>query len=288
MTDLSACAAVSVDNVTKRLGAYTLNSVTFSVPCGSVVGLIGENGAGKSTLIKILFGAMTADSGSVSLFGQKLDSPAFPELKNEIGVVLDDAPFPEMLTAKQLGRILKGLYRGYSPELYEKHLRRFALPSDQKIGAYSRGMRMKLAIAAALSHHPRLLLLDEPTGGLDLLVRDELMSLFSEYVSEGVSILISSHIVSDLEKLCDYIAFLHKGQLLFFEEKDRLLEKYTLIKLSRADFEALDRGAVIGKRENAYCIEALVKKDEIPKSFAHEHTTLEDIILYFTKGVDEP
>ena len=277
--------AIEIKGITKRLGDFLLDNISFSLPRGGIVGLVGENGAGKSTLIRLILGALKADAGTVEVLGKNNTDKDFTETKNDIGVVLDDSYFPEIVTAKQVGNILKNTYRNFDEEKYWGYISRFSLPENKKFKEYSRGMRMKLGIAAALSHSPRLLLLDEATSGLDPLIRDELLDIFSDFTAdERNSVLISSHIVSDLEKICDYIAFLHQGKLVFFEEKDKLLEEYVLLKLTHENFADIDSSAVIGSKKNGYGVCALVKKSGIPKGFLHEHTTLEDIILFFAKG----
>ena len=277
--------AIEINGISKKLGDFVLDDISFSLPCGSILGLVGENGAGKSTLIKLILGAMRADCGNIRVLGKDNTERDFTETKNDIGAVLDESYFPEMITAKQVGKIFKNAYRNFDEDKYSSYIEKFSIPENKKFKEYSRGMRMKLGIAAALSHMPRLLLLDEATSGLDPLIRDELLDVFSNFTAdEKNSVLISSHIVSDLEKICDYIAFLHNGRLVFFEEKDKLLDEYVLLKLTHENFNDIDSSAVIGSKENSYGVCALVKKSGIPKGFLHEQTTLEDIILFFAKG----
>ena len=203
--------------------------------------------------------------------------------------MLDEAYFPEVLTPKNVGSIMGHTYRNWDPTTYASYLDRFSLPLDKAFKDFSRGMQMKLAIAVALSHAPKLLILDEATSGLDPMIRDEILEIFNDFTrDETHSILLSSHIISDLEKICDYIAFIHQGSLILCEEKDRLLEEYALLKLSRAEFEAVPPEAVCGKKETDYGVEALVKRDGISPSFRLEHTNLEDIILFLAKKEVRP
>jgi ABC-2 type transport system ATP-binding protein len=205
-------------------------------------------------------------------------------VREEIGVVLDESGFPDCLTAAQIGRVMAGIYRGWDAAYYDGMLKKLSLPTDKKYKEYSRGMKMKQAIAVALSHHPKLLVLDEATSGLDPVVRDEVVEIFSEFTrDEEHSVLISSHIVSDLEKICDYIAFLHRGKLLLCEEKDALREEYGLVHLSKTDFAALDESAVIGSRSTPYGVSAVVHRDAVPAWLAVEPVSIEDLFILMVK-----
>ena len=279
--------ALQLEQVSKQYDGFLLDSVSFALPGGCIMGFIGENGAGKSTTIKLILDLIHADSGSVSVLGQNISS-APVSLKEDIGVVLDESCFPELLTVKNVRTILKHTYRNWDDARFTELTARFALPMGKKIKELSKGMKVKLSIAAALSHHAKLLIMDEPASGLDPIVRDEIIDLFLEYTREpGNSILISSHIISDLEKMCDYISFMHQGKLLFFEEKDRLLEKYGLLHCSRGAFEALDPKAVKGYRTSMYGMEVLVQRNAVPRSFSLEPVTMENIIVLLAKGGSE-
>jgi ABC-2 type transport system ATP-binding protein len=248
------------------------------------MGLIGENGAGKSTTIKLLMNAISRDSGIVKVMGVDNQNSEFKDIKEDIGVVLDEAYFPELLTPKIVNRVMKHTYRNWDESCFFSYLTQFKLPEKKEFKDFSRGMKMKLAIAVAMSHNPRLLILDEATSGLDPIVRDELLDLFNDFTrEESHSILLSSHIVSDLEKICDYIAFIHNGKLLFCKEKDKLLEDYAIVKMAHSDFEVVPNEAVIGKKVGSYHIEALVLKSSISKAIKTEHTSLEDIILFLAR-----
>lgn len=275
--------ALELKNVSKAYRDFQLGDISFVLPSGCIMGLIGENGAGKSTTIKLILDMVRRDSGEISILG-KDNQNDFCRVKEEIGVVLDEAYFPESITAREVNAIMKHTYHHWDESQYFDYLRRFSLPDKKSFKEFSRGMKMKLAIAVALSHHARLLILDEPTSGLDPIVRDEIVDLFYEFTrEESHSILISSHIVSDLEKLCDYIAFLHRGKLLFCEEKDRLLEQYGILRCSKSEFQSIPSGAVGGFRDSGYGIEALVERQKIPFGLAVDTPGIEDIIVFMAK-----
>ena len=278
--------AIELSHINKSFGDFAIRDLNLTVPSGTICGLVGENGAGKSTTIRLLMGALRPDSGTASVLGVDVSSPEFREVKEDVGVVLDEAYFPESLNAVQVGRILAATYRRWDQKLYDGYLKRFDLPPKKQFRDYSRGMRMKLAIAAALSHQPKLLVLDEATAGLDPIVRDEVLDIFNEFTrEEDHSILISSHILSDLEKLCDYIAFIHKGDLLFCEEKDQLLEEYGIFEDSRENLDCLLPEAIVAREENRYGgVRALVKRNLAPAGFQLEKPTVEDVVLFLVKG----
>ncbi len=280
--------ALEITNLTKEYKDFKLDNVSLKLPSGCIMGLIGENGAGKSTMIKLIMDAIKRDSGEIIILGKENRSDDFKLTKEDIGIVLDDIGFPEIITAKQLNTIMKMTYQNWEEEAYFRYIERFSLPEKKPIKDYSRGMKMKLAIAAAMSHRARLLILDEATSGLDPIVRDEILDIFLEFTrKEEHSILISSHIVSDLEKLCDYIAFLHKGKLIFCEEKDRLLETYVMLHCKKTELNELQLSAVKGKRENSYGVDALVERKKVPRGMNVENASIEDIILFMVKGADK-
>ena len=281
--------AIELSHICKDFGSFAIQDLTLAVPTGTICGLVGENGAGKSTTIRLLCGALRPDSGTASVLGVDVSSPEFLAAKEDIGVVLDEAYFPESLNAVQVGKILAATYRRWDQSLYEGYLKRFDLPGNKQFKDYSRGMRMKLAIAAALSHHPKLLVLDEATAGLDPIVRDEILDIFNDFTrEEDHSILISSHILSDLEKLCDYIAFLHQGRLLFCEEKDRLLEEYGIFEDSKENLDCLRPEAIVAREETRYGgVRALVRRELAPVGWQLEPASVEDIILFLVKGAKQ-
>ena len=269
--------AIELRDLEKHYRDFDLR-ISLTLPQGCILGLVGENGAGKSTTIRMLLGMTRPDGGSLQVLGQPQAD------KEQIGVVLDEPAFPECLTAKQVGKVMAGIFRSWDKAAYEGYLKKLGLPESKSFKEFSRGMKMKLSIAVALSHHPRLLVLDEPTSGLDPVVRDEVVELFADFArQEDHSVLISSRIVSDLEKLCDYVAFLHKGRLLLCEERDALREEYGLAQLSKADFEALDPAAVVGSRRSPYGVSAILRRSEAPAGMQLEPVSIEDLFILMVK-----
>ena len=276
--------AIAVNNLTKHYAAFTLDHVSFNLPSGCIMGLVGENGAGKSTLIRLIMNATRRDGGDVTVLNVLNDTDAFRQVKEDIGVVLDEAFFPEIMTSRDIGRVMAATYRRWDAAAYARRLKDFGLKENQPFKEFSRGMKMKLAIATALSHAPRLLILDEATSGLDPVVRDEMLDVFRDFAQEeGHAVLMSSHIVSDLEKVCDYIACLHKGKLLLCQEKDRLMEDFAVARLTQETFSALPPTAVHGAKHTPYYIEALVDRAALPTQIRPEHASLEDILLLLVK-----
>ena len=277
--------AIEIKGLEKRYEGFQLGSFDLTLPSGCIMGLVGENGAGKSTTIKLIMNAIGRDAGEISVLGVDNRSAGFRDVKEDIGVVLDEAYFPEVMSARNVGKVMALTYKNWDAAAFEGYLKKFSLAPDKIFKDYSRGMRMKLAIAAALSHGAKLLILDEATSGLDPMARDELLDIFNDFTrDENCSILLSSHIVSDLEKICDYIAFLHRGRLVLCEEKDRLLEEYTLIRLPEERLRELPEESIISRRASGYGTEALVLRGGIPAAIPTEHTSLEDIILFLAKG----
>ncbi len=272
--------AIEIRNLYKSYGDFSLSDLTLTLPSGCIMGLIGENGAGKSTTIKLLLDIVRKDSGSIRILGQ--DHLACG--KEDIGVVMDDTSFPECLTPLQVGKIMRNIYPNWDNETYLDLLTKFSLPRKKSYHTFSRGMKMKLGIAVALSHNAKLLILDEATSGLDPVIRDEILDIFLDFTrDEAHSILISSHIVSDLEKICDYIAFLHKGQLMLCEEKDILYEQYGMIHCIAEDLRIFPRSAVLGKKTTPYGIDAIVRRDAIPEGMSVSPVNIEELFIFMVK-----
>ena len=279
--------AIEIKGLEKRYDGFQLGSFDLTLPSGCIMGLVGGNGAGKSTTIKLIMNAIGRDAGEISVLGVDNRSAEFRDVKEDIGVVLDEAYFPEVMSARNVGKVMALTYKNWDAAAFEGYLKKFSLAPDKIFKDYSRGMRMKLAIAAALSHGAKLLILDEATSGLDPMARDELLDIFNDFTrDENCSILLSSHIVSDLEKICDYIAFLHRGRLVLCEEKDRLLDEYALVRLPEERLSELSEESVISRRASGYGTEALVLRGGIPAAIPTEHTSREDIILFLAKGAE--
>lgn len=272
--------ALEIRGLTKRRGDFALQGLDLTLPAGCIMGLIGENGAGKSTTIRLILNGLRRDGGTIAVYGK--DNRAMTALDREdIGVVLDEVGLPEYLTAAQIGCMMAGIFTRWQPEVYRDYLRRLALPEDKPFKDFSRGMRMRLGLAAALSHQPKLLLLDEATSGLDPVVRDDILTILSDFTrDEEHAVLISSHIVSDLEKICDYIAFLHRGRLLLCEEKDRLTEEYGIL---RGTTEGIEPAAVCGQRATPYGTEYLLRRSAVPAGIPLGQVNIEDLFVFMAK-----
>ena len=280
--------ALVVNDLTKRYPDFVLDKVSFSVPCGTIVGLIGENGAGKSTTINAVLGMINRDSGSIELFGEA-DTQSSDSIRNQIGVVFDGNNYPDVLSAQKLNRVLREIYRTWDERKFFDLLKKMSLPADKKIKEFSKGMQMKLSSAAALSHKSRLLILDEATSGLDPVVRDDILDMFLEFVQdESHSILVSSHITSDLEKVADYIVFIHKGKVVFCKSKDELRYKYGIIRCGTAQFDAIDKEEVIAYRKQDYEWEVLVAdRDQARRKYPKaviDPASIDEIMLLYVKG----
>jgi len=274
---------LEVKGLTKRYSGFTLDNITFSLPKGSIMGFIGENGAGKSTTIKAILNIIRRDSGDVKVFGrdnQKYDQ----DIKQDIGVVFDENHFPDTLDAENINSIMRRIYSRWDEKAFFQYLKQFELPQKQALRVFSRGMKMKMSIAVALSHQAKLLILDEPTSGLDPVVRDEILDIFLEFIqNEEHSVFLSSHITTDIEKIADYIAFIHKGKLEFVSPKDELLDRYGVLKCGLNTFEQIDKRYVKGYRKNRFGVEALVEKAKFP-GYTVDEATIEDIMLFTIRG----
>lgn len=275
--------ALKLENVTKKYKDFKLDNVSISMPEGCIMGFIGENGAGKSTTIKLIMDLIKRDEGIITIL-DKDNKNEMHSIKENIGVVMDESSFPENLNALEINKILKKVYKTWDENEFYKLLDRFSILPNKSIKDYSRGMKMKLSIAVSLSHNSKILIMDEATSGLDPIVREEILDIFLEFIQdESHSIFISSHIISDLEKICDYITFIHKGKIIFSEAKDDLLEKYGILKCSEEEFKMIDKSIVKGIRKNKFGIEALVLKNKIKGNYLIDKAGIEDIMIFHIK-----
>lgn len=278
---------LQVEDLTKEYAGFKLDHVSFSLPSGAIMGLIGENGAGKSTTINAILNLIKKDAGRVTFWGQELESGK--ALKEDIGVVFDDINFYETLTPAKVGRISAEAYRQWDDALYGEYLKRFQISPKKEIKTLSKGTKMKLCIAVALSHRPRLLILDEATSGLDPVMRDDILDIFLDFVQdENHSILMSSHITTDLEKVADYITCIHQGKVLFSKSKDELRYQYGIIRCGAALYDQIDQEEILACRKDAYQWNILVgdkeKSRKKYKTAVVDDATLDDILLLYVKG----
>ena len=276
--------AIRCTNLKKRYGDFTLDLDKFTVPQGSIVGLIGENGAGKSTTIRLLLSLAKADGGIIELFGLPVDGATVGQ-KEDIGFVLEDAWPCALLDPIQTGTIMSRIYRNWDPIYYGMLLERLSIPKGKLFKDFSHGMKMKLVLAIALSHRAKLLILDEPTSSLDPMTRDEILTMLMEFTrDEDHTVLLSSHIISDLEKVCDYITYVHQGKIILSAEKDQLEERYVISSCSHQDAAKLDTAKVLGRRETPYEVKILMKREETPTFMQARHFDLEEMIILLSQG----
>ncbi len=284
MTD----SALEVKNLTKDYGDFVLDKLSFTLPRGVIMGLIGENGAGKSTTVNCILNEIQKDAGEILIFGKDHISDEI-EVKSKLGVVFDENHFPDIFTPMEIGKYMAGIYSGWEWATYRQFLEKFELPKGKKIKDFSKGMKVKLAFAVALSHKAELLILDEATSGLDPIIRDDVLDMLIDFVQdENHSVLVSSHITSDLEKVADYITFIHKGKLVFSHDKDDLVDNYGIISCGSAIFDTLDKTDTIAYRKGDYQYKVLVRnRNKAAKSYPKaivSPATIEEIMLFYVKG----
>lgn len=286
---------IEVDHLTKKYQGFTLDDISFKVPAGAIVGFVGENGAGKSTTMKAMLGLMPVESGDVKILGNQVgdEDGAWRE---QIGVVFDESNFPQELRVKDVWHILKNIYKTWNDARFMEYLTRFGLPLEKKVKDLSKGMKMKLSIATVLGHDSKVLILDEATSGLDPVVRNEILDIFREYtMEEDRAVFLSSHITSDIEKIADYIMFIHKGRLLFYENKDDLIYNYGMVRCTALQATRIPEEIIAGRQENAFGVNILVKDKQmlIDSGFMNvedtepvpviDRVSIEDILLYIVK-----
>ena len=277
--------AIEIKGLTKHYDGFTLDHLSFNVPKGSIMGFIGQNGSGKSTTINTILNIVKADEGQIKVMG--LDHIKDEnEIKRNIAAVFDELPFNEQLNANDLDFILQDLFENWSSETYFGYLDRFALPRKKRFGQFSKGMKMKLQIASALSHGAKLLIMDEATTGLDPVVRNEILDIFMEYLQdEDNSILMSSHITSDLEKTADSVTFIDKGKLLLTGYKDDILDSHGILKCTKNDFAEIDKTDFISARLTDFGADVMVAdRHSAARKYSGitiDKTTLEEIMLFY-------
>jgi len=280
--------AIEINNVTKHYKDFSLNQINFTVPKGTIMGFVGENGAGKTTTIKAILDLIHTDEGTINVLGR--DSKNLPkDIKAQIGVVFDGSNLHDNMNAKNINFIMKNIYPNWEEKVFNHYLMKLNLPQDKIFKEYSRGMKMKLSIAIALSHQSKLLILDEATSGLDPIIRDEILDIFMEFIQdENHTILLSSHIISDIEKIADYVTFIHKGRIVFSKSKDDLIYQHGIIRCRKNDIRNIDSSFVVGIRENGFGAEVMIhSKDRfkrIYQQFEVEKVSIEEIMLFVVRG----
>lgn len=280
---------LEVIGLNKSYREFSLNNISFSLKPGYIMGFIGPNGAGKSTTIKLIMNLIKKDSGNINVFG--LDHIKHDkEIKSRIGFVYDENYFYEDLTIGEMKNILAPFYKSWDNKIFNKYIKDFELPSNKKIKELSKGMKMKFSLAIALSHKAELIIMDEPTAGLDPVFRSELLDILYNIIQdENISIFFSTHITTDLEKIADYITFINRGEIVFSETKDKVLENYALVKGSKALLDSDIRKEFIAIRENSFGFEGLTNNPKnikllFKQDIVIEKPSLEDIMVYTVRG----
>lgn len=279
--------AVEIKNLCKNYEDFSLNSISFSLPAGYIMGFVGQNGAGKTTTIRLILNIMERDGGEIKVFGMDNIVDEL-KIKQDIAVVFDDVFFVESWKVGEVEKALKSFYVNWDSELFKKYANDFHLSMGKKVKDLSRGMKMKLMLAVAMSHDAKLLILDEPTSGLDPVARDELLDILSDYISEGQrSILFSTHITSDLERIADYITLIRDGTIFYTGTKDDLLEGFAIVKGGPDDLESPLREKIIGLVENKIGFSGMIPASEakhLPLEIVLEKPTIDEILVYISKG----
>lgn len=279
---------IEINNLVKQYKNFQLDKINLNIPSGYIIGLIGENGSGKTTLIKSILNIININKGTIKIFNK--DYKAHESLiKEDIGVVLDDTFFPEILSPKDINIIMKDSYKNWDSSLYYSYLEQFNVPLNKPIKILSKGMKKKLEIITALSHKPKLLILDEPTSGLDPVVRNEILSLFQNFIKdEEHTIFLSTHITSDLEHIADQIIFLNKGQIVLDSPRDELLDNYAILKCSKDEFAKIAKEDIVSYLPNKYGFHILIKdKNNLKKKYKNyimDKITLDELMILIIKG----
>ncbi|MBD5547238.1 MAG: ABC transporter ATP-binding protein [Lachnospiraceae bacterium] len=295
--------AISVNNLTKRYEGFQLDNISFQIPSGTIVGFVGENGAGKSTTIRAILGLTPIENGEIEMLGHQIGcNEQDGTWREQIGVVFDECNLPASLKVRDIRHIMKNIYKTWDDDKFTVYMTRFKVPFGKKIKDLSKGMKMKLSIAVAFAHDSRLLILDEATSGLDPIIRSEILDIFREFIEdEQHTIFLSSHVTSDIEKIADYVMLIHKGKLLFTENKDELLYNYGIVRCSKTQAALIPKELIVGKEENAFETSVLVRDVRGMKesdfwraaerkgenSFVVDRANIEDILLYIVKAEEK-
>lgn len=279
---------LEIENITKKYESFTLDNVSFNCPEGKIMGLIGANGAGKTTVIKSILNIIRLDGGNVNVFGKDYGYLSRSE-KESIAVVFDENNLPDHLSSKEINNIFKRIYQNWDENLYWYYLNRFEIPAKTPIRDMSKGNKVKINLAVALAHHPRLLILDEITGALDPMMREEILKLFLEFVRDTKnSILFSSHITTDLDKIADSITFINRGHVVFCKEKDDLINNYKIARCNDMIFETFQKKGIIAYRKSEEGVDFLLDRHNEDMLDCNEieikETNIEDLMLIFAKG----
>lgn len=280
--------AIVINNLRKSYRDFSLNHISFTLPKGSIMGFVGENGAGKTTTIKAMLGLLQVDEGEISILGTDVKKLS-KDMKAQIGVVFDGSNLHENMKSKNINCVMKNIYPNWDENTFIMYMKKFHLPEGKIIKEYSRGMKMKMSIAIALSHHSRLLILDEATSGLDPIAREEILDIFLDFIQdEQNTVLLSSHIISDIEKIADYVTFIHQGNIIFSESKDNLIYQHGILHCRKEDLKNIDRSFIVSIRENNFGAEALIRnKNEFIRNYRQyqvEKTSIEEIMLFISRG----
>jgi ABC-2 type transport system ATP-binding protein len=282
---------LEIEKLGKNYSDFTLDDLSFSIPQGTIMGLIGKNGAGKTTTINLILNEIAKDSGSIKVFRED-HLECEKEIKDRIGVVFDESHLPDMFSPNEIENFMKSVYFSWQTKMYHSYLNRFQLPANKPVKNFSKGMELKLNFALALSHNPQLLILDEATGGLDPIMRDEILDILLDFVQDEThAILFSSHITTDLERIADYVTFIHEGKLLFSKSKDELIYKYGIIKCGAEHFNCIDKNDIIAYRKRDYEWQVLIADKEKAqrkyKKYIIDNATIDDIMLFYVKGEEK-
>ena len=279
---------LEIKNLCKKYDNFELKNISFTLPKGMIMGFIGENGAGKTTTIKAILDIIKSYRGEIKIFG--LDNRKDErKIKEDIGIVLDDMFFPEILTPNDINNTMKGIYKHWNTKMFYDYLKKFSLLPNKQIKTFSKGMRKKLEIITALSHHPKLLILDEPTSGLDPVARAEIIKIFQNFIEkDDCSILLSSHITTDLEHIADYITFINNGEIVLSKTTNELLDKYGIVKCTEKEFKDIDKKDYIKYKKTKYEYEVLVSNKKEFKAKYNisiiDKITLDDLMVLMIKG----